>query len=42
MKLFNQRAVQRFEYDGDQVMAVRAFDLFEGLNIIVFGAVGNA
>ncbi len=37
--LFRQRPIQRFKNDGDQIVALGAFDLFEGLNIIVFGAV---
>lgn len=40
--LSNQRTIECFEDNGDKVMTIGTFDLFESLNIIVLGAVGDA
>ncbi len=37
--LLDDRAVKRFEDDRDEVVALGTFDLLEGLDVIVFGAV---
>lgn len=39
LKLFSDRSVEGFENDRDQVVALGAFDLFECLDVFVFGAV---
>jgi single-stranded DNA-specific DHH superfamily exonuclease len=36
---FCDRAVQRFEDNRDEIMAFRAFDLLECLDVLVLGAV---
>ena len=41
MQLFCDGAVERFKNDGDQIMTFGAFNLFEGLNVVMFGAVHN-
>ncbi len=33
--LFNDRSVERLENDGDEIVALGALDLLEGLNIVV-------
>jgi len=37
--LLDDRAVKRLEDDRDEIMTLGAFDLFEGLDIFVLGAV---
>lgn len=37
--LLGDRAVQGLENNRDEIMALRAFDLLEGLNVVVFRAV---
>ena len=39
MELLNDRAVKRFENDRHKVVALGAFDLLEGLDVVVLGAV---
>ena len=35
----DDRAVKCFEDDGHEIVTLGAFDLFEGLDVVVFGAV---
>ena len=42
MKLFNGGPAQRLKDDGHEGLALRAFDLFEGLNIFMLGTVHDA
>ena len=37
--LLDDRAVKRFEDDRNKIVALGAFDLLEGLDVVVFGAV---
>jgi hypothetical protein len=37
--LLDDRAVKRLEDDGHEIMTLRALDLFEGLDVVVFWAV---
>jgi len=37
--LFDDRAVKRFENDSDEILTLGAFDLLEGLDVVVLGAV---
>lgn len=39
MPLFGECAVERFKHNGDKRAALRAFDLFEGLNVVVLRAI---
>ncbi len=38
-ELLNDRAVQRFEDDRYEIVTLGTFDLLEGLDVFVFGAV---
>ena len=39
MELFGESAVQCFKHNGDEGAALGAFNLFECLNVVVFGTV---
>ena len=38
-RLFGDCAVESFEYNGHKIVALGAFDLLEGLNVFLLGAV---